>query len=144
MSPHRLTKFRVAIYGVLIEGGKVLLTDTRVPSGIITNFPGGGLELGEAPIEAVAREFKEETDLEVSVSELLFCSQRFQQNPEYPHEQLMHIYYRVERLNGTLRVSGNEDDVDQVSWVSLAELPSKRILGVDLEFVDHPSFRRLF
>jgi len=44
MNPNRLTKFRVAVYGVLVRNGEVLLTDTRVPSGIITNFPGGGLD----------------------------------------------------------------------------------------------------
>jgi len=139
----KVQKFRVALYGVLIENNHVLLANTRVPSGIITNFPGGGLELGEAPLEAVAREFQEETGLRVSVKELLFCSQLFQQNPEYPTEQLMHIYYRVERVGGTL-LDGNNDDVAGVSWVSLADIPSKRILAPDIEFIQHPSFRRLF
>jgi len=50
----KVKRFRVAVYGVLVEGGKVLLATTRVPSGTVTNFPGGGLELGEAPINAVA------------------------------------------------------------------------------------------
>jgi 8-oxo-dGTP pyrophosphatase MutT (NUDIX family) len=144
MDVRQLTKFRIAIYGVLIEDKKVLLTDTKVPSGVITNFPGGGLELGEAPLDALAREFKEETAIEVSVGELLFCSQLFQQNPEYPHEQLMHIYYRVRRVGGVIVTTGNNDDVVAASWVGLAELPQKRILGVDQEFLAHPSFRGLF
>jgi len=139
----RVQKFRVALYGVLVENNKVLLATTRVPSGLITNFPGGGLELGEAPIEAVPREFREETGLEVAVKELLFCSQLFQQNPEYPHEQLMHIYYRVERTGGAL-IDGNNDDVAGVSWLSPDDLPSKRILTPDLEFTSHVSFKRLF
>lgn len=143
MSPHRLTKFRIAVYGVLVEGGRVLLTDTRVPSGIITNFPGGGLELGEAPLEAVAREFREETTLEVRVGELLFCSQLFQQNPEYPHEQLMHIYYRVHRVSGDVQKDGNKDDVAQATWVARHELPIKRILAVDQEFINSPVFQAL-
>ena len=144
MQMPKVTRFRVAIYGVLIENGKVLLTDTTVPSGIITNFPGGGLELGEAPLEAVAREFKEETDIEVAVGELLFCSQRFQQNPEYPDEQLMHIYYRVRRVSGEVVDRGNNDDVVSVRWTAPAELPSRRILQVDLEFVESSVFRSLF
>lgn len=144
MSPHRLTKFRVAVYGVLARDGKVLLTDTRVPSGIITNFPGGGLELGEAPMEAVEREFREETTIQVSVRELLFCTQQFQQNPEYPHEQLIHLYYKVEHTDGEIITTGNNDDVAAVHWVALAELPSKRILAVDREFIEHSSFLRLF
>jgi len=77
-------KFRIALYGVLVENDRVLLATTLVPSGSITNFPGGGLELGEAPLEAIPREFQEETGLIVEVKELLFCSQLFQQNPQYP------------------------------------------------------------
>ena len=140
----KVTRFRVAIYGVLIENGKVLLTDTTVPSGIITNFPGGGLELGEAPLEAVAREFKEETNIEVAVGDLLFCSQRFQQNPEYPDEQLMHIYYRVRRVSGEVVDRGNNDDVVSVRWTAPAELLARRILQVDMEFVESAVFRGLF
>jgi mutator protein MutT len=131
------------VYGVLVEEGRVLLTDTRVPSGIITNFPGGGLELGEAPLEAVAREFREETTLEVRVGDLLFCSQLFQQNPEYPHEQLMHIYYQVHRISGEVNKDGNQDDVAQAHWVARHELSTKRILEVDQEFINHPSFQAL-
>lgn len=140
----KVQKFRIALYGVLVEHNKVLLATTRVPSGTITNFPGGGLELGESPHQAIAREFQEETGLVVEVKELLFCSQMFQQNPEYPSEQLMHIFYKVERVAGTLLSKGNDDDVADVSWVSLSELSEKRILAVDLEFTDHISFRRLF
>ena len=140
----QVSKFRVAIYGVLVEGDKVLLTDTTVPSGVITNFPGGGLELGEAPLDALTREFREETDIEVSIGDLLFCSQVFQQNPEYPHEQLMHIYYRVMRTNGDIVNKGNNDDVVAVRWHSLSDLASLRILKVDLEFIRQSSFLRLF
>jgi len=143
MSTQQVTKFRIAIYGVLVEGGKVLLTDTRVPSGIITNFPGGGLELGEAPLEALSREFREETGIKVRIGELLFCSQEFQQNPEYPHEQLMHIYYRAYRENGEIELGGNNDDVASASWVTQPDLSKKRILAVDLEFINHDSFLRL-
>jgi mutator protein MutT len=140
----KVQKFRVALYGVLVENNQVLMATTRVPSGLITNFPGGGLELGEAPLEAVAREFHEETGLTVAVKELLFCSQQFQQNPEYPTEQLMHIFYRVERVGGQLITKGNNDDVASVEWATLQDLEHKRILAVDREFTNHASFRLLF
>ena len=141
--PPSVTRFRIAIYGVLIETSKVLLTTTRVPSGTITNFPGGGLELGEHPKEAVGREFMEETGLQVAVEDLLFCSQLFHQNPEFPDEQLMHIFYRVRRIGGGLTTHGNNDDVASVGWVARSELASKRILPVDQEFVNSPIFLKL-
>lgn len=144
MDRNTLRKFRVAIYGVLVEQGKVLLTDTKVPSGIITNFPGGGLELGEAPLVALAREFREETRIDVRVRELLFCSREFHQNPEYPTEQLMHIYYRVERSAGEITPDGNGDDVVALSWVAFEDLASRRILAVDQEFIQSEAFTRLF
>jgi 8-oxo-dGTP pyrophosphatase MutT (NUDIX family) len=144
MDTTQLTKFRVAIYGVLVENGRVLLTDTRVPSGIITNFPGGGLELGESPLSALEREFREETSINVKVGELLYCSRLFQQNPEYPHEQLMHIYYQVTRISEQVNLAGNGDDVDQASWVSRGDLGNKRILAVDLEFIESYAFISLF
>lgn len=144
MANTKVSKFRVALYGVLVEAGKVLLTDTTVPSGTITNFPGGGLELGEAPLEALRREFREETRIEISLGELLFCSQAFQQNPEYPNEQLMHIYYRAYRTSGEIEDRGNNDDVVAVRWYSPSELPKLRILAVDQEFINHSSFQRLF
>ena len=144
MDTSQLTKFRVAIYGVMVENGRVLLTDTRVPSGIITNFRGGGLELGESPISALEREFVEETSIHVKVGNLLYCSRLFQQNPEYPHEQLMHIYYQVTRISEQVNLAGNGDDIDQASWVARGELGNKRILAVDLEFIESSTFVSLF
>jgi mutator protein MutT len=139
----KVQKFRVAIYGILIENSKVLITNTRVPSGVATNFPGGGLELGESPVAALTREFAEETCLAVSVGQLLYCSQHFHQNPDYPNEQLIHIYYRVQRLSGEIQHTGNNDDVLSTEWLTLEQLTTRRIFDADLECINHESFRRL-
>ena len=140
----KVSKFRIALYGILISEGRVLMTETSVPSGSIINFPGGGLELGEAPVEAIEREFIEETGLSVSVNKLLFCSQTFQQNPEYQHEQLMHIYYRVCQQSDGLLFEGNNDDVLGVHWFKPAQIPLERVAAVDKEFINHRSFLSLF
>ena len=82
--------------------------------------------------------------MRLGLADLLFCSQAFQQNPEYPSEQLMHIYYRVTRSSGEVSLQGNGDDVLGLSWVSLDDLNTKRILAVDQEFIAQQCLRALF
>lgn len=52
--------FRPSVYSVAIRDGKVLLS----PQWDGYDFPGGGVELGEAIDEAFRREIKEETGLD--------------------------------------------------------------------------------
>jgi 8-oxo-dGTP pyrophosphatase MutT (NUDIX family) len=49
-----IQRFRPAIYGVLIQDGQVLLV--RAPRTFlgVVGFPGGGIELGEAPLTPCA------------------------------------------------------------------------------------------
>lgn len=67
---------QIAIFcGCLIHEGKVLLnlrTEKEVPDAHMKwEFPGGKVDLGETPEEAVKREFLEETGVEIAVGELL-------------------------------------------------------------------------
>lgn len=114
--------FRVGAYGILIEDGKVLLTHTRIPSGAVWNLPGGAVELGEGPLEALKREFIEETGLQVVASGLAHASERFHQSKDYPQNQLVKLYWFVKRTGGDPRPGGNGDDVDECRFVPLAEL----------------------
>lgn len=139
-----VSKFRVAIYGVLTENGSVLMTETKIPSGTTMNFPGGGLELGESPIMALKREFLEETGCAVEIEDLLYASQDFQQNPDYPSEQLMHLYYRVKRVDNSGFLNGNEDDVVATAWITPQQIPKLRIMPVDEEFIKSAVFSGLF
>lgn len=66
-------RFRVSVYGVLIQDGKILLS----PWWDGWDFPGGGLELDETLEEGLLREFKEETGLEVDPGEFILVGQNF-------------------------------------------------------------------
>lgn len=144
MSERKVNRFRVALYGILVRDGRVLMTETKVPKGAILNFPGGGLELGESPIQAIEREFDEETGLVVKVEQLLYATERFFQNDSYPDEQLIHLYYRVSATGGTMREGGNNDDVLALHWFTRESIPSERTEIYDRDFLGHGSFAGLF
>ena len=71
MKPER---FSCRIYGVLRRGDRVLLTRSRFKTREFVNFPGGGVELGEGPMDALRREYHEETGL--SIKPLRVCEGR--------------------------------------------------------------------
>ena len=68
-------KKRRDVASVLVKVGDECLLCKRAPSQSYPNtwsIPGGGVDNGEEPKEAAAREFYEETDNEVSVDDLVF------------------------------------------------------------------------
>src|SRR5437867_2656502 len=67
-----IRRFNVRVYGILVEKGKLLVSDEFIKGREITKLPGGGLEYGEGPAECVVREFKEETNLRVAVKDYFY------------------------------------------------------------------------
>lgn len=60
---------RVAAYAIILRDGHILLTQlaSRISSEQRWHLPGGGLDHGEEPREALVREIREETGLEAEV-----------------------------------------------------------------------------
>jgi len=130
-----IQRFRPAIYGVLMRGGDVLLVRAPQTSDGVIGFPGGGIELGEAPLDALRREFSEETGLEIEPLRLLWATTGFHRSRKYPHLQVLGIYWEVRCIGGALRPEGNEDDVDEAFFCPLGGLPEGQMMSVDREVV---------
>ena len=130
-----LQRFRPAIYGVLIQDGQVLLV--RAPKAFlgVVGFPGGGIELGEAPLDALRREFAEETGLEVEPVRVLWATNRLHRARLNPVQQLIATHWEVRLVGGTFMPQGNGDDVETAFFCPLNSLPIGEMLGVDLEVV---------
>lgn len=89
-----MSKFNIRVYGVLINDQKqVLVSDELIRGSFITKFPGGGLEFGEGTRDCLQREFKEEMDLAVKISEHIYTTDYFQMSAFHPDHQIISIYY---------------------------------------------------
>ncbi len=88
-------RFNVRVYGILIDNGKVLVSDEYIKGNYITKFPGGGLEFGEGTIDCVIREFKEELDLQIEVISHFYTTDFFVNSAFNTASQLISIYYLV-------------------------------------------------
>ncbi|MBL7731660.1 MAG: NUDIX domain-containing protein [Chitinophagaceae bacterium] len=94
-----MSHFNLRVYGILINDQKqVLVSDELIRGLYITKFPGGGLEFGEGTRDCLKREFKEEMNLEVEVTEHIYTTDLFQLSAFNPAHQIISIYYRVKAL----------------------------------------------
>jgi 8-oxo-dGTP diphosphatase len=92
-------RFNVRVYGILVEKGKVLVSDEYIKGREITKFPGGGLEFGEGPAECVVREFKEETGIRVAVKSHFYTTDFYVASAFDVSSQVLSIYYLVKALD---------------------------------------------
>lgn len=96
-----ITTFNIRVYGVLVnENRQVLVSDERIYNRDmeVTKFPGGGLELGEGPIDCIKRECKEEMNAEVEVIAHLYTTDFFQQSAFHDSHQIISIYYLIKPI----------------------------------------------
>jgi 8-oxo-dGTP diphosphatase len=89
--------FNIRVYGILFgENKKVLVSDEFIRGNYYTKFPGGGLEFGEGTRDCLMREFKEEMDLDVSITGHIYTTDFFQMSAFNPDHQIISIYYFAE------------------------------------------------
>ena len=93
-----MTHINVRVYGILIEDGKVLVSDEYIKGNNITKFPGGGLEYGEGTKECVMREFREELNLSIEVLSHFYTTDFFVNSAFSNQSQIISVYYLVKPL----------------------------------------------
>lgn len=86
-------RFNVRVYGILIHGNKVLVSDENRFGRKFTKFPGGGLEFKEGIEDCLHREFKEELDIEIENLKLYHINENFIESAFNPQHQIISIYY---------------------------------------------------
>ena len=122
-------KFNVRVYGILLQEGAVLVSDEYIKGNKITKFPGGGLEFGEGTRECLAREFKEELDLVVEVTDHFYTTD-FYIKSAFNDSQIISIYYLVRNvspLNLVIKTKpydfdGEGDVLQSFRWVKIEDM----------------------
>lgn len=121
-------RVRVRVCGILKREGKILLLKhNKIGSqGHLWSPPGGGVEFSEDMRDALKREFKEETNLIVSVNRYLFVN-------EYIQGKLHAIehFFLVEEIGGELQL-GRDPEMD-----------SNRQIIVDAHFFSEAELKAL-
>jgi 8-oxo-dGTP diphosphatase len=136
-----IRRVRAGAYAVCVRDGALLLARGYDPADreLIWSLPGGGLEHGEDPVDAVVREVAEETGYDVRVDALLTVdSRRARSNHVPPHSvHMLRIVYAATIIGGELRseVGGSTDLAAWVPLDEVADLPRLPFVDVGLDLL---------
>jgi ADP-ribose pyrophosphatase YjhB (NUDIX family) len=110
------------------ESGRVLLLRHVLRKGSGWGIPGGFLNAGEQPEEAVRRELREETGLELDGVELAFVR-------TLSHVRQVEVIFRARMDAASLSRLSKSFEIDRAEWFALDALPEhlgrdqRRLIG---------------
>jgi 8-oxo-dGTP diphosphatase len=119
----------VGVGAVIVHEGRVLLVQRgHEPLKGRWSIPGGLIEIGEMLHEAVVREVREETGLEIEPVELVELLDRIHREVDRVRYHYVIADYLCRVVGGTLKAA---DDADAVRWVERAEWNSHSALALE-------------
>lgn len=108
--------------GIVSQNGKIMLCQRKPEDrlGLKWEFPGGKLEPGETPQQALERELREELAIETRTGRIYDV---------YSEPNIMILFFRSELVSGTPQTI----DCNAIEWVEPSKLPE-----YDLPPADRP------
>lgn len=125
---------RPGAYGLILRGSDALLTEQSDQWSTEIQLPGGGIDPGESPIQALHRECLEETGWRVDVRYRLGVYRWFVFMPEYDlhAEKICHIYL----CRPAFQISEPIETHHRTVWMPVEETSKHLISHGDRAFVD--------
>ncbi|HWU45323.1 MAG TPA: NUDIX hydrolase [Humibacter sp.] len=125
---------RVAAYGVIVDGDRMLLAHWNESGRSGWTLPGGGIEPGEDPADAARREIMEETGYVAELDELLGIDSHLvpgeqRINPSGRPLHALRIVYRAHVVDGSL-VNELKGSTDEARWVALSKVSELQRVGL--------------
>jgi 8-oxo-dGTP diphosphatase len=124
------------VRAILVDDGKLLTIKRNKTSQEYWVLPGGGIEKGETPEQALVREVKEETGIDCVVNE-------FVMSQPYKTAAVDHdvAYYRATRTGGTIGTgTGPEftqphtyEGTHTAEWAPLSDVPRLELLPPEVK-----------
>ena len=127
VSLHAL-RHRVSIYAIIVEDEKILLLKTHNHR---YYFPGGGVDVGENLMDALAREAREELNAEIETGALLHADDMiYYHDPVQRAVHLVRLYYacRLVTRDLTQHNADERDEILSIEWIPLHALNEQEFL----------------
>lgn len=117
---------RIRVAGILIENDKILLIQHYKNNKKYWLIPGGGNDWGETAKEALIREYKEETNMDIEVDEFLFFSETISPDKK---RHVLNLFYKIHRnnKNDSIIKLGEEAVLTDLKFVTKEELETMTI-----------------
>ncbi len=124
--------------GIVVRKNKVLIVKRSEPElkavHLKWEFPGGKVDFGETPEEAVVREIKEETGVTVKVKRLLPMVQTVNWDYEWGTQQTLLFAYECEYINE--KEGAYDHHVEETRWVNIEDYNEYESLPGGREFLE--------
>jgi 8-oxo-dGTP diphosphatase len=123
---------RTVVAALLTRDAKLLVCQRRRDDTfpLLWEFPGGKVELGESPQEALARELREELGIEALIGDEVH---RTRYHYGVLHEELLLVFFRA-RLQDSASLKNLV--FETFEWSDLSALPRYEFLPADKELID--------
>lgn len=123
--------YKVRATGVLIENNSLLLVKQKLANNKNWSLPGGRVEPGETLEQALIREMKEETGLDVEPIRMLYvCDVATSGNT------VLHITFLTKQIGGEITLPTNEFDENPIHDVCFIPIDELTQYGISEKFVE--------